>query len=112
MLSCDLIALPGQVSVGIVLPGTNNIDFQGKEGVFASQIKSFVLFMILSSVRKKMLHNTFLFLQERIGSCSVTLSIDLSCLVSSLELDLLITWRLLKARPKYFRSQQGQHASL
>lgn len=53
VLSCELIATPGQVSVGIVLPGTNNIDFQGKEGVSASRIKSCVLFMILSSVRKK-----------------------------------------------------------
>lgn len=49
---------------------------------------------------------------KRVRSCSVTLSRDLSCLVSSLELDLLITWSLLKARPKYFRSQRGQHASL
>lgn len=48
-----------------------------------------------------MLHDGFTFLQERIGSCTVTLSIDLSYLMSSLGLDLLITWRLLKARPKY-----------
>lgn len=34
VLSCELIATPGQVSVSIVVPGTNNIDFQGKEGVF------------------------------------------------------------------------------
>lgn len=39
VLSCELIATPGQVRVGIVLPGTNNIDFQGKEGASASQIK-------------------------------------------------------------------------
>jgi len=48
-----------------------------------------------------MLHDGFTFPQERVGPCTVTLSIDLSYLMSLVGLDLLITWRLLKAGPKY-----------
>lgn len=97
VLSCDLIATPGQVSVGIVLPGTKDIDFQGKEGVSASQIKSCVLFMMLSSVRKKCCITLFLSPREN------------RVMLSNLEYRLVISSELIRAwSAHYLETVEGK----
>lgn len=97
VLSCELIATPGQVNVGIILPGANNIDFQGKEGVSASWIKSCVWFMILSSVRKK---------------CSITLPLSLGengVVLRNLEYRLVISSELIRAwSAHYLETVEGK----